>query len=65
MRPTLVPLSVDAIPENVLPYTNLSNLLSKEDWDKLCRTTSQAANYRLPPEGKGSALCRPLKLSGS
>ncbi len=46
MRPTLVPLTVDAIPENVLPYANLSNLLSKEDWDDLCRTTARAANYR-------------------
>ncbi len=50
MRPTLVPLTVDAIPENVLPYANLSNLLSREDGDKLCRTTSRAANYRSPPD---------------
>ena len=48
----LVPLTVDAIPDNLLPYTNLSNLLSKEDWDKLCRTTARAADYRLTPEGK-------------
>lgn len=39
-------MTVDAIPENVLPYTNLSNLLSEADWEKLCRTTARAANYR-------------------
>lgn len=46
VRPTLVPLRVDAIPENVLPFTNLSKLLSKGDWDKLCRTAARAASYR-------------------
>ncbi|CAL5219776.1 g1679 [Coccomyxa viridis] len=51
VRPTLVPLTVDAIPENVLPYANLSNLLSKEDWDNLCRTTARAANYRCQISG--------------
>ena len=45
-RPMLVPLTVDAIPDNVVPYTNLSNLLSRGDWDKLCRTTAEAANFR-------------------
>lgn len=46
VRPTIPPMTVDAIPENVLPYTNLSNLLSEADWEKLCRTTARAANYR-------------------
>ncbi len=46
VRSTIPPMTVDAIPENILPYTNLSNLLSKADWEKLCLTTARAANYR-------------------
>ena len=46
VRPTLVPLTVDAIPDSALPYANLSKLLSAGEWDKLCRTTARAANYR-------------------
>ena len=65
VRPTLVPLTVDAIPENVLPYTHLANLLSKEDWDKLCRTTARAANYRSPPDTLAQALSSAFTLISS
>ena len=53
VRPTLVPLTVDAIPDSALPYANLSKLLSASEWDKLCRTTARAANYKccpIPPQ---------------
>lgn len=49
VRPTLVPLTVDAIPDSALPYASLSKLLSASEWDKLCRTTARAANYRCCP----------------
>ena len=53
VRPTLVPLTVDAIPDSALPYASLSKLLSASEWDKLCRTTARAANYRCcPPHNK-------------
>ena len=55
VRPTLVPLTVDAIPDSALPYASLSKLLRASEWDKLCRTTARAANYRCCPTPQQNA----------
>ena len=46
VRPTLPPLTLDALPASLAKHANLSQELPKADWDRLRRTTYRAANFR-------------------
>lgn len=46
VRPTLAPLTVDAIPENLAPHVNLSSSLTGKDWDAIREHTFNKANHR-------------------
>lgn len=46
VRPTLAPLTVDAIPENLAPHVNLSSSLTGKDWDAIREHTFNTANHR-------------------
>ena len=46
VRPTLPPLTVDAIPANLASYVSLSSSLAKEDWEAIWVDTCSEANYR-------------------
>jgi hypothetical protein len=47
VRPQLPPLTVDAIPDSLQGYINLSSILAKDDWDKLSQASFRSASYRL------------------
>ena len=46
VRPTLPPLTVDAIPANLGGHVNLAAHLAEPDWDRLQRTALRAAGFR-------------------
>ena len=50
--PTLLPATVDAMPENLARATRLSKALPAADWNRLRTAAYQRAGYRcLPFEG--------------
>jgi len=46
--PTLLPATVDAVPENLARSMRLSKALPAADWDRLRAAAYQRANYRCP-----------------
>ena len=46
VRPTLAPLTVDAVPANLAPHVNLSSSLVGEDWNAIWEEICNNANYR-------------------
>lgn len=46
VRPTLAPLTVDAIPENLAPHVSLSSSLTGKSWDAIREHTFNKANHR-------------------
>ena len=46
VRPTLPALTVDAVPANLAPHTNLRGSLAVQDWDAIWVDTCNKANYR-------------------
>ena len=44
--PTLLPATVDAMPENLVRHTRLSKVLPAADWDRLRTAAYQRAKYR-------------------
>ncbi|KAK9817263.1 hypothetical protein WJX72_011983 [[Myrmecia] bisecta] len=46
VRPTLPPLTLDALPASLAAAANLSQEVAKDEWDRLRRTTYRNANFR-------------------
>lgn len=46
VRPTLAPLTVDAVPENLAPHVSLSSSLTGKNWDAIRKHTFNNANHR-------------------
>ena len=45
-RPSLPPLTLDALPVALAPHASLAAVLPPADWDRLCRSACRAASYR-------------------
>ena len=54
--PTLLPATVDAMPDNLARATRLSKVLPAADWDRLRSAAYQRAQYRWPAADNPS-LC--------
>ena len=46
VRPGMPPLTVDALPDAAAPFSKLSSLLPKDDWERLDRQTCRRASFR-------------------
>ena len=46
VQPLLPALTVDALPESILPHTALSSVLPDADWDALRKAAYRRAGYK-------------------
>lgn len=46
VRPSLPPLTLDALPAALAPHASLAAELPPADWDRLCRSACRAASFR-------------------